>query len=290
VKYTNKFNLPESVVNLLTKDRYSAGEDTDFSVTTLLQPPRITQLKRRHWDELEEEMMDGVWSLFGQIAHSLLEEHGAENALAEERVKIEILDRVISGQVDSYHDGIITDYKVTSAWTLVYGSRLHEWTEQLNLYAYLFKSAGYAVTSLRICTILRDWDKKKAQLDHTYPQTPIVIIPIDLWTHEHQEAFIYDRVLIHKEAEPIVDFELPLCTPEEMWEQPAKWAVMKEGQKKAVRVYGTEEEAFTFAGEQANAHLLDVVKRPGKRTRCLDYCSVCSFCNSYQDYLRSQEE
>ena len=284
--YTNIHNLPESVYKLLAKDRYNGSSSTDYSVTTLLQPPRITQLKRRHSEELVEDVMDNVWSLFGQVAHSLLEEHGADNALNEERVHLTQLDRVVSGQVDSYSDGIITDYKVTSAWTLVYGSRIKEWEEQLNLYSYLFQSKGYSVRQLRICAILRDWDKNKAKQNKDYPQTPIVIIPLTLWDKEKTEEYLIDRLTQHKEAEELSDEDLPLCSKEDMWEQSAKYAVMKEGRKTAIKLFDNKEEAMLMVDGHTPNYLQ---VRCGKRTRCADYCSVNKFCNSYQDYLKEQE-
>jgi len=286
MQLTNNHNLPESVYKLLAKDRYNGSSSTDYSVTTLLQPPRITQLKRRHSEELVEDVMDNVWSLFGQVAHSLLEEHGADNALNEERVHLTQLDRVVSGQVDSYSDGIITDYKVTSAWTLVYGSRIKEWEEQLNLYSYLFQSKGYSVRQLRICAILRDWDKNKAKQNKDYPQTPIVIIPLTLWDKEKTEEYLIDRLTQHKEAEELSDEDLPLCSKEDMWEQSAKYAVMKEGRKTAIKLFDNKEEAMLMVDGHTPNYLQ---VRCGKRTRCADYCSVNKFCNSYQDYLKEQE-
>lgn len=294
MKLTNKYSLPQSVYNLLAKERYNGNPSTDYSVTTLLQPPRITQLKRRHWDELEEDAMDNVWSLFGHIAHSLLEEHGAEGSLTEERLTLKINDRNISGQVDSYHDGVITDYKVTSAWTLVYGSRIKEWTEQLNMYAYIFQQSGHEVKELRICAILRDWDKNKAKQDSSYPQTPIQIIPIELWDSAQQ--FIEGRVYTHVLAEKEVDFRLPECTEEEMWCQPTKYAIMKKSYKRAVRVLDSIElcwdyfEQLGIVYDDYTGGEYTIVTRQGKRTRCEEYCSVNKFCSQYQAYLREISE
>lgn len=291
MKLTNKHNLPQSVYNLLAKDRYSGNASTDYSVTTLLSTPRIVQLKKRHDSELEEDAMDNVWSLFGHVAHALLEEHSESSALCEERISVKLLDRNISGQVDSYHDGIITDYKVTSAWTLVYGSRIHEWTEQLNSYSFLFQQAEYEVKELRICAILRDWDKNKAKFDSNYPQTPIVIIPIELWSFDRAERFILNRVRQHIQAEGLVDDQLPECSESDMWCQPIKYAVMKEGGKRALRVFDTKDEAYSYIGMQPvkDAKLMSVVVRQGKRTRCEEYCAVNGFCSQYQEYLRSLE-
>ena len=188
MKYTNKAGLPVEVFNVLSKDRYVKGEGTDYSVTTLKSPPRIVQLERRHWYELECDVLDNLWSMFGSMAHNMLEEHGSDDSHTEERFYLNILDRVISGQVDHYKDGVITDYKVTSAWTLVYGSRIKEWEEQLNMYAHLCRENDKPVRKIRIVAILRDWDKNKAKQDKSYPQSPIEIIPITLWEPEEGDS------------------------------------------------------------------------------------------------------
>ena len=149
MKITNKHGLPDAVYSALSKSNYNPGS-SDYSVTTILKPPRIVQLERRHWDELEEDVIDRVWSLFGSAAHNILEGHGCEEAVTEKRLYANILDRKVGGQIDHYLDQCITDYKVTSVWTLIYGSRYKEWEEQQNIYAYIFAENGYKVDKLQI--------------------------------------------------------------------------------------------------------------------------------------------
>ena len=292
MNYTNKANLPDEVFKVLTKERYKGGDTTDYSVTTLKTPPRIVQLERRHWDELEEDAIDNLWSMFGQMAHNLLEEHGSDDSMTEERVYINIFDRCISGQVDHYKDGVITDYKVTSAWSLVYGSRVKEWEEQLNMHAYLLGYTGHEVKQIRIIAILRDWDKNKALQGGGYPDSPIQIIPITLWDIDTQKKYIETRVWLHKESESFDDDNLPTCFDEDMWCQPNKYAVMKEGRKTAVRVFDTEDEAkhfIDFVDDVNRYNLYSIQIRQGKRTRCESYCKVNKFCNQYQQYLKEKE-
>ena len=68
----------------------------------------------------------------------------------EERIFSEFCGRIISGASDLYTNKKISDYKVTSAWTQVYGSRTEEWTGQLNIYAYLFRSIGFEVNEIEV--------------------------------------------------------------------------------------------------------------------------------------------
>ena len=299
--YTNKQGLPEEFVKALSKQRYSSGDKTDYSVTTLKSPPRIVQLERRHEDEIEVDVSDNLWSLMGNMAHSLLEEHGSDDALTESRMYIDVLGRRISGQVDHYKDEIITDYKFTSAWTLVYGSRIKEWEEQLNLYAYIFRQHKFSVRQIRIVAILRDWDKHKALQGGNYPQSDIVIIPITLWTEEEQKAYIEYRVTKHKMNEDLFDWQLDECTPEEMWAKDDTFALFKKDAKRATKVFDHDDDLYDYCADKGlliahpdepNTDILDnnwrIEVRKGKRTRCEDYCDVNKFCSQYQEYLKEK--
>lgn len=239
---TNNYNLPSAVYNVIAKEYYD-DHGSDYSVTQLKDAPRIVQLKRRYKDSLTEDAIDRVWSLFGNIAHNLLEQHASDNAITEERLFLKVLDRTVSGKVDHYEDGIITDYKVTSAWSIVYGSRVDEWAEQLNSYAYLFREKGYKIKGLQIVAILRDWDKNKAKNDANYPQTPIIVVPIPLWAKTVQKKFVTNSVRALIANEDLADNDLTACTPSEMWERPSVFAVMKEGRKTAIKLYDNAESA-----------------------------------------------
>lgn len=286
MKFANKHNLPKEVFDVLSKDNYVAG-NTDFSATTLLKTPRQVQLQRRHHEEIEEDVIDRVWSLLGQAAHAILEKHGSDTSLTEERLYAEVFGRKISGQIDHYHASTITDYKVTSVYTVIYQSRIKEWTEQLNIYGWLFRKNGYDVRKLQIVAILRDWSETEASRKADYPQSPIVIIPLTLWDMPTAEAFVNNRVAFHKNAESLSDDQLPLCSEEDMWESPSKWAVMKEGRKSAVRVFDTKEEALALSGtlsdEAGNSIYLQ--ERKGERRKCARYCSCNTFCSQWKEYL-----
>ena len=47
MKITNKFNVPETLVALATRDYYTKGK-SDYSVTEIISPPRIQRLRRKH--------------------------------------------------------------------------------------------------------------------------------------------------------------------------------------------------------------------------------------------------
>jgi hypothetical protein len=286
--FTNNSNLPQSVFNLLAKNRYSGTDvDHDYSATTLLKPPRMVMLERRHADDLEEDVLDRLWSMFGSVAHHLLEEQSPENEMSETRLFAEVGGRKISGQFDGYHpaEERLDDYKVTSVWTIVYDSRSEEWAQQLNILAYLLRTNGYGIKNLRIVVILRNWSKSKSLQGGDYPNAPIKIIDVPLWDHADAAFFILQRVGAMGFNEGLADDDLAPCTPEEMWEKPTVFAVMKDGRKSAVKLFDDYGAAGDFCAASGKGH--SVVTRPGKRTRCEEYCAVNKFCNIFKEYSKT---
>ena len=69
MKITNKFNIPQTFVNVVKRPQYTKG-DVNLSVTELLNSPRIVQLRTKHADELETDVSEMVWSLFGTAVHN----------------------------------------------------------------------------------------------------------------------------------------------------------------------------------------------------------------------------
>lgn len=286
--WTNRANLPEAVCNALTHNSYNGG-DADFSATTLLKPPQMVQLERRYYTQITQDVIDNVWRLFGQAAHHILDTHAPEDVIAEERMYVDCRNKRIGGQVDVYHSGTITDYKITSAWSLVYGQRVHEWEQQLNIYAEIFRCNNYDVHALQIVAILRDWDKNKAKQQADYPQAPIVIIPLKLWDSAKAKAFIDERVRLHSDAVDLPDILLPSCSTEDMWEQAPKFAVMKDGAKRATKLFDDKDEATAYCST-CKGDCFSVQERKGKRVRCEDYCQVAPFCHQYRVYLQEKND
>lgn len=301
--YTNRFQLPESIVRAVigTNATYTGpkAEATKISVTTLIGPARIHYLKCKHWAKLTEDVMDSVWKILGSAAHAIMEKAEGKQDISEERLEKNIDGLTISGAFDLY-DGKtqeLHDYKTTSAYSITFSPNgKPEWEKQMNIYAYLLEEAGFPVKGLKIICILRDWSATKASpkniiedggsvkklyLDGTgpYPASPIHILNIPLWGKDKTEAYIKERVAIFKAAKDLADDALPACTDEEMWAKPGTWAIMKPGGKKAVKV--------CYSKEEADANLapgLVIQERPGTRTRCEGYCPVRDYCNIYKAY------
>lgn len=295
MKLTNNFNLPETFINVIKRPQYSRGK-AQISVTEMLNSPRIVQLRQKHMEEITEDAADMVWSLFGSAVHNILQHGKGDNHIVEERLHIDFNDWHISGALDLQEvtpNGIgIRDYKVTSAWAVQQDKK--EWVEQLNLYAWLVeKVKGIQVTDLQIIGIVRDWSRRDAATRESYPQAPIAVINIPLWTMEQREAFVIDRLSKHNEAvfDLGVGDSLKECTPEEMWEKPTVYAVRKIGGVRAKSLHGSKEKADAeLATLNAKKADYEIEVREGGRTRCEGFCQVAQFCDQYQKYLADKEK
>ena len=295
MKFTNKFNLPQTFVNVIHRPTYSKGK-AHISATEIINSPRIVQLKKKHWDDIEQDASEMVWSLFGSAVHNILEHGKDKNHIVEERLHLEYEGWHISGAIDLQElepNGTMTvsDYKVTGAWAVM--NEKDDWHRQLNIYGWLVeKVKNVPVGKLQIIAIIRDWSARDAASKEGYPQSPVATIDIPLWTFEEREAFITKRIYDHGTAlfEMETDGEMPDCTPEEMWEKKTSYALKKDGNVRAKSVHETLEEAETALAKSEETakknEKFAIEVRQGERTRCRSYCQVSPFCTQYQNYLK----
>lgn len=290
MKITNKYGLPDPIINALHRPTYTKG-GANVSATELLTSPRIVQLRRKHSEELEQDASEMVWSLFGSALHNVLEHGKDDRHIVEERLHTTLDGWSISGAIDlqTVENGTIkvSDYKTTGAWAVM--NEKADWTSQLNIYAWLVQTAkGIPVSSLEIVAIIRDWAKREADRKDDYPQAPIVTIPIALWSMEESETFIRNR--INKHADALMSSEtgsaLPECSPADMWERPSAWAVKKIKGVRAKSVHYSEEDANKALEVAGKEYAIEF--RPGERVRCQNYCAVSQFCEQWAQYRREQ--
>jgi hypothetical protein len=280
MRITNKYGLPETFLNILERPAYTKGK-VRISATELINSPQIVQLKAKHDSELETDVVDNIWSIFGTAVHGVLEHGKGENHIVEERLFIEHNGWSISGAIDLQtveDDGVvIQDYKVTGAWSVM--NEKEDWVRQQNIYAWLVeKVKGVKVKKIQIVAIIRDWSRRDAASREGYPITPVVVLDLDLWPFEKREAYIDERIKAHAEAalaEEMGD-DLPECTPEQMWTKPTYYAVMKEGSIRAKKVFESKQDAQDLVDKSGKGHYIET--RPGENTRCNQFCPVSNFC------------
>lgn len=269
MKITNKLNLPEPIFRACQNDDYTKG-DADYSATQLLRPSWMNYLSKKHNGEIEKDCSNMLWALQGKAMHLLLERNASKHDLIEQRFNWSFDGIVISGKIDRYRNKIIQDYKWASVWEYIYGLK-KEKEYQLNIYKLLMELYGHEVNKLEAIFFFRDWSMSRSMFDKNYPKRQIVTIEVPKLNTDEIVDLLKKRLKENKNPIP--------CTKEEKWCRDEKWAVMKKGRKKAVKLFDNENDAIEFKAVDG-AYYIEY--RPGKNTRCLYYCDVAKFCE-YKD-------
>lgn len=285
-KLTNIKGFPDALARAIENDSYDRG-DSDYTVTQLLKPARLSALEEKHAHEIEEDVEKGLYRLYGQLVHALIERANATD-LVEKRFFAEFVGKKVSAQVDnlSLIGKVLSDYKFTTAWGFKADKGPKpEHVAQLNVQLELMRRNGLDAEKLQIVGLLRDWQIREAKADPNYPQAPVVVMDIPIWSREQTVSFIQMRIAEHVAARVF----LPECSSEERWAKPDTWAVIKRGQKRAINggVQFSKELAETISAKNPGTH---VVFRPGESVRCSSYCPVAKFCTQFKKSKEDESE
>lgn len=292
MKLTNRLDLPQPLYDAVANDGYSRG-NADISVTQLIDPPRRVELIRRHDDELEEDVSDRIFSLFGQAIHTILE-RADRTGDVENRLFAQVGEWTVSGQYDRVAlvpngagEIVLQDWKTAKVNEVINGIK-PERELQLNCLAYLARLHGYQVDAIEAIFILRDWSKVRAHKGGGYPPQQVHVAPLPLWDNDRAAAYIRERVTLHRNVRE-GRVPLPDCTEEERWADPDKFAVMQKGRKRATKLCDWEAEAVAYIN---NKDLKDayIERRPSTSTRCQFYCSAAPVCDQWAVIRAQQEE
>jgi len=190
--------------------------------------------------------------------------------------------------MDRYIDGEVKDWKFTKVYKWMRND-FTEWEQQLNIIAYILKDNDNPVSKLSIIMHLRDFSANET-FKKGYPDCEWQIVNLNLWSTMAQKSYILERLLLLDENSKLDDSELLPCTQKEMWQDDSKWAIMKEGNVKATKVFDTEEEAMDFIDE-APAKTKDsysIKEREAVRRRCVGYCDCSNHCHQHKSYMESK--
>lgn len=284
MKLTNNLNLPTPFVNAVSKEY--AYKEKRYSVTTLLKGTREAILQRRHNDEIEQDVSDMVWLIFGSAVHSILENSEEEfTQLKENFVTTDMPNGYkLSGIFDLYDvlTETVTDYKTATVWKVI-NNDWEDYRKQTLIYCWMLRQKGYKAKRGEIVAMLKDHSKSKAKYESNYPKYPVYRIGWDFTEKDFEEIekWLYEKFEEIEQQEKLTDDELIMCTPEERWAKPTTYAVMKEGNKRAVRVLEDKEKAEKMVQELGGKHYIE--ERKGVDGKCSEYCSCCEFCKYYKE-------
>lgn len=283
MKITNEMGLPTPFVSAAESEyRYKPKR---YSATAVMKGVRESILQRRHDDEITDDAANRIWAIFGTAVHSVLERADAKDSEMQEcKMEVEMPNGyTLSGIFDLYDSetGTVTDWKTASVWKVKFGE-FDDWRTQTLIYCWMLRQNGYDAKRGEVVALLKDHSMTKAKTGE-HPPTPVFKVGWDFDEGDFDDIgkWLEERFELIERCEQLPDDELPVCTPEERWAKPEKWAVMKGSNKRAVKLYDRKGDAeFRAASEGSNYH---VEHRPGESRKCIDYCSVSQFCNYYRE-------
>ncbi len=293
MKITNKLKLPKQLVELVNSNYKPTPHQ--YSCTTILKPTRQIILERRYGNQIEQDVSDMCWMIFGIAVHSVIENSQEDNGqFKEEKLKVdlgkyweELKGYYLSGRSDMIDliKKMIIDWKTCSAWKVIYKD-FEDWRKEMLIYAWAVKDMGFDIDKAEAIAFIKDHNKTKSKTDSQYPKLPIWIEKFKFNKKSFKEIEQF------KKYENAPDEELPMCTDEERWKDSTKYAVKKKANKTASKLHDSLEEAEEHLKnlEVNYPNIYEIEVREGTDKKCLEYCSCCEFCPYYKEkYMKGEE-
>ena len=280
-----KFTVPEKFEKVLKNDYYK--KNTEYSVTQLLKPLQSSILQMRYGDEKEYEIEDRLWSFFGTAFHDSMEKAEDDESIIEERLKY----KKVSGKFDHFDvkEKILYDFKFTSVWKAVYATEesTKDYQIQLSIYAWLLQNIGFEVEKIANILIFRDWKKAEFERGKYNVPKPYATIYYDVLKEIEGvpiKEWIDSKIEQLDKLKEVKDEDLPECTLEERWAKPSKFALMKNKNKTATKLFDKKEDAeeYLISLEMTDTkNKYRIEERKGNEWVRCDYC-LKEFCKQYQ--------
>jgi len=292
--YTNRLNLPQYIYQWLCSDSYDHDHDPyTISATTLMKPTRATLLTLRYADRLQQDVSDLIASRVGGAIHDSIEKVDTPGVLkeirAERTVSLGSVTYKVTGkfdimEIEQDETHTLRDIKTTSVWSYILGGKDDTYEKQLSIYRWL-NSVDREVNDIGyIDFFFTDWQGTKARTDRNYPQHRIHTgYKIQLMSLEDTEKYIVERLEAIEADRNKADDNLTPCTPEELWAENEKYAVYKNGGKRATRVLDSLAEAEKYKRVK---RISGFIKKREAKVRRYNYCSCLEWCNQGQGYLK----
>jgi len=273
MKWTNNYNLPDRVINVIKGNRKDKRPDIGrLSVTDLIDEPLSRILYINHYDDIVRDYSDLLQATMGTALHTRYETFATEDD-DEAEVKFEdaVNDMIVVGKADNYMDnGTILDLKTVNVYGPKY--KIDKWEKQLNCYAWQRRKRGFDVNKLIVDVWYRNWTLSNIHYKE-YPQILYEQIKIPLWSFEEQDKYIRSQVQKHLHH-PIFDtpqqYEFP-CSDKA---RGIRYEAYKKGNKTPTKVEDTKETLELWASKQK----FDVEIRKSDPIFCKNYCKSRSIC------------
>lgn len=230
-----------------------------------------------------------------QVANFRAKSHGVEPILiyveqrALKQVKVMGKTWTVGGKFDMVSDGLVQDFKSTSAYTWVYGGRDDEHQLQGSLYKWL-NPEKITEDMIRINYIFTDWQKFQAKSNPNYPQQRVEHKDIALLGVAETEQWVIHKLTQVMKHWNLPEEQIPECTDEELW------------MSDPIHKYYAKPETAAAGGRcskkfdnlvEARQHMADkagkgiIITDKGEPKRC-DFCAAFNNCSQKDQFEKYQ--
>uniref|UniRef100_A0AAU6W0I7 Exonuclease n=1 Tax=Pseudomonas phage Arace01 TaxID=3138526 RepID=A0AAU6W0I7_9VIRU len=321
MKITNNSDVSLALAVWLLHDEYDYIDKPNYiSVTTLMRPLRQIVLPRRiPKEDRTADVTDFLSRGLGHSIHDSIEKAwktGYQRSLGllgypekviarvvinptpeqlaalkdpipiyiEQRAFKEINGWTVGGKFDIVTEGIVQDFKSTSAYTWLFGGRDDEHQLQGSLYRWL-NPEKITEDFIRINYIFTDWQKMQARTNPKYPQKRVEAKDIVLMDITDTEQWVAGRLKLVETYMGKPEKDLPECTPEELWmSDPAYkyYANPANTTGRSTKNFTNLKEANEFMASKGGKGV--VLTIPGEPKRC-GFCEAFPVCSQKDKYF-----
>jgi len=278
MKIINNIGLPDFVFDVIV-DAQNAKRPTNKSirVTELIDSPLIRRLRAKHWDKIEIPVSKLIPAFVGTAFHHYMETH-VKGGEQEVSMAIEVDGTKITGTCDEYRDNKLWDYKTKKSWAFIMKREetYLQWQQQLDIYTYMARKSGRTVDSYGVIAPILDYSDMKHD---KIAEIPSIMPTIDFPTKDSLviEKFIKERLRLHRGPY--------MCNDDDRWARNGGWALMKNKNVRAVKIFDTklEAERRATADNKKGKDKYYVEERKSTYGKCDSWCFVKKWCPLYQD-------
>ncbi|AUR97966.1 exonuclease [Vibrio phage 1.245.O._10N.261.54.C7] len=311
-KYTNKHNIPLPLAVLLATDEYDHNDEPwTISATKLLGSVRQIVLESRvSAEEVEIDISDLIASTQGTALHDAMERAWLNPKLPEVLKSLGLPARVadkvrvnptegktnldvhlerrtskkigkwtVSGKFDFIMEEMPMDLKNTSVYS--WGKSSDDYKMQLSMYRWLNPD----ITSKDLGKIMfwfKNWSEYAKKGDG-YPPFTIAEKTINLLSPAHTEHWVSQKLNQIDLYWNTPESELPLCTPEEMWQAPSEFKYYSSAtSQRASKKFDNTHEAHTYMLSKGKGEVREIKQSP---TKC-GYCNARFKCSQYASMVQ----
>lgn len=196
---------------------------------------------------------------------------------------------LIGGKFDIVTEGLLQDFKSTSTYSWVAGSRDDEHKMQGSIYRWIHDDV-ITEDVIRINYIFTDFVKYMAASNPKYPARRIMHKDIPLLSYERTEAWLNEKLQLIEKYWDAPESEIPECTDEELWRTEPQFKYFSDPMKvdvpgaRSTKNFDDMISARKFMAEKGGKGAIKVVE--GQVKRC-EYCAVAPICKQRERYFPS---